>query len=84
MLIAFVCFSKLIKVLNTFHENIKGERQRKSEKLFLCNVVFAVMDRGVWRGDLFCILSYWVSVHKFVHLALKFYPDSYCSQCCLS
>lgn len=53
MLIAFVCFSELIMVLNTSHEIIEGERQRKSEKLFLCNVMFAVTGRGVWRGDLF-------------------------------
>lgn len=38
MFIPFVCFSNLIKVLSTLHENIEGERQRKSEKLFLYTV----------------------------------------------
>lgn len=62
MVIAFVCSSNLIKVLNTLHENIISERQRKSEKLFLyiahsCREV----QRGLERADLFCILlAYWL------------------------
>ena len=43
MLIAVVCFSKVIKVLNTLRENIEGERQRKNEKLSLC-IVHACYD----------------------------------------
>lgn len=69
MLIVFVCFSELIMVFNTFHENIEGERQ--SEKLFLCNVEFAVMGRGVWRGNLL-----------WPHLIFEFDPASFCRICC--
>lgn len=70
MLIAFVCFSNLIKVLNTLHENIEGERQRKSEKLFLY-IVHACYDvqMGLEIDDLFCILlPYWLffSLHIYM------------------
>lgn len=48
MFITFVCFSNLIKVLNTLHENIEGERQRKSEKLFLYTVHTCYDVPRVW------------------------------------
>lgn len=56
MLIEFVCFSNLIKVLKTLHENIEGE----SEKLFLYIGRACYDVQRVWR-EITCFAFYQLS-----------------------